>query len=308
MTTRSNSPPSLRSPPDPGAVDWAAPGQRPVSYQTHDLLDTPLQTLAGDDAVKAVLLAQAVQYEIIPRLMLAHRVTSACREQVGERSPAVHAADVAVLAELVLHEDDARVNGCVMALQDRGVSVDAILLHLLPPVARHVGAMWERDLCNFSEVTVALGRLQKILRDLRPLSRCSTHGGDTGLRVLLMPSPGEQHTFGLSLVADCFERAGWDVDTCFMAVPGAEDRVRTTWYDVVGFSLGSAAGLEALHKAIARVRAMSQNHGVPIICGGPLFVLDPAYAHDVDADALVTDAAQAPLVAQQLVATRRTVV
>ncbi len=305
MNTRSTSPPSADS--GTVAAGWQRMDSASSAPGVHDLLGTPLQTLAGDDAVRAVLLAQAVQYEIIPRLMLAHRTAQACSELAAVQSPDVHAEDVAVFAELVLHEDDACVRGCVQALQERGVSVDAILLHLLPPVARHVGAMWERDLCNFSEVTVALGRLQQVLRDLRPPHRPGMDTPSNGLRVLLMPSPGEQHTFGLSLVADCFERAGWEVDTCFMAVQGAEDRVRTIWYDVVGFSLGSAVGLDALHKAIARVRSLSQNPGVSIICGGPLFLLDAVCGDDVAADAIVTDAAQAPVIAQQLVASSRAV-
>ena len=288
--------------------EWAPPplpsGQAPG---IEDLLRTPVNLPSGDDGLRAVLLAKAVEYEIIPRLMLAHRVPEECASHPLTARQSVTPEDVAVFAELVLHEDDRAVRDCVIALRDRGVPIEAIFLDLLSPVARHLGEMWERDLCTFTEVTVGLGRLQKVLRENSAAFGQFNHAGrsEQGRRILLMPCPGEQHTFGLSLVAELFHRAGWDVVTCFLATDAAAVMVRKDWYDVVGFSLGSEAGVPRLRAAMALVRQVSQNPHVSIIAGGPIFLLHPEYGEQIQADAIITEGAQAPSQAEQLVAASR---
>jgi MerR family transcriptional regulator, light-induced transcriptional regulator len=270
-----------------------------------ELLRTAATLPDKEEQLRSVLLAKAVEYEIIPRLMLAHRVPEECATHPLASQQRVTPQDVALFAELVLHEDDRAVRDCVLALRDRGVPIEAIFLDLLSPVARHLGEMWERDLCNFSEVTVGLGRLQKVLRENS--AAFAQHKQDSqgeGRRILLMPCPGEQHTFGLSLVAELFHRAGWDVVTCFLATDAAAVMVKKDWYDVVGFSLGSESGVPQLKAAMALVRQVSQNPHVSIIAGGPIFLVHPEFGEQIEADAIMTDGAKAPALAENLVATR----
>lgn len=272
-----------------------------------DLLRSSIDMPVNEDGLRAVLLSKAVEYEIIPRLMLAHRVPEECASSPIGTNRRVTPEDVAVFAELVLHEDDRAVRDCVIALRDRGVPTEAIFLELLSPVARHLGEMWERDLCTFTEVTVGLGRLQKVLRENSSAGSQFGHGGrgEQSQRILLMPCPGEQHTFGLSLVAELFHRAGWDVVTCFLATDAAATMVQKDWYDVVGFSLGSEAGVPRLRAAMELVRKVSQNPRLPIIAGGPIFLLHPEYGEQIQADAIITNGAHAPSQADKLVAASR---
>lgn len=260
-----------------------------------------------DDGLRSVLLAKAVEYEIIPRLMLAHRVPEECEAHPLMANHRVTPQDVAVFAELVLHEDDQAVRDCVIALRDRGVPIEGIFLDLLSPVARHLGEMWERDLCTFTEVTVGLGRLQKVLREnSAAFGQFSTgEQRERGRRILLMPCPGEQHTFGLSLVAELFHRAGWDVVTCFLATDAAAVMVKKDWYDVIGFSLGSESGVPKLKAAMALVRQVSVNPRISIIAGGPVFILHPEFGEQIGADAVMTDGVKAPAQAEALVAASR---
>lgn len=272
-----------------------------------DLLRASIDMPVNEDGLRAVLLSKAVEYEIIPRLMFAHRVPEECASSPIATNQRVMPEDVAVFAELVLHEDDRAVRDCVIALRDRGVPTEAIFLELLSPVARHLGEMWERDLCTFTEVTVGLGRLQKVLRENSSAGSQFGHGGrsEQSQRILLMPCPGEQHTFGLSLVAELFHRAGWDVVTCFLATDAAATMVKKDWYDVVGFSLGSEAGVPRLRAAMELVRQVSQNPRLPIIAGGPIFLLHPEYGEQIQADAIITNGAHAPSQADKLVAASR---
>ena len=288
--------------------DWVdEPSPRDFLPGIEDLLRTSPTVQAKEDGLRSVLLAKAVEYEIIPRLMLAHRVPEECAAHPLTANQRVTPEDVAVFAELVLHEDDLAVRDCVITLRDRGVPIEAIFLDLLSPVARHLGEMWERDLCSFSEVTVGLGRLQKVLRENSTAFGQFKQAGhsEEGRRILLLPCPGEQHTFGLSLVAELFHRARWDVVTCFLATDAAAVMVKKDWYDVVGFSLGSETGVARLKAAMALVRQVSQNPNVSIIAGGPIFLLHPEYGEQIQADAIITDGVNAPSQAEKLVVASR---
>lgn len=294
----------------PGSMEsWESSASTPSNSPPDigDLLGTTPDPASNDDGLRAVLLAKAVEYEIIPRLMLAHRVPQECAEHPLTSNQRVTAEDVALFAELVLHEDDFVVRDCVISLRDRGVPVESIFLDLLAPVARHLGEMWERDLCTFTEVTVGLGRLQKVLRENSAAfgQFNGSHHSEEGRRILLMPCPGEQHTFGLSVVAEFFHRAGWDVVTSFLATDAAAVMVKKDWYDVVGFSLGSAAGASRLGAAIRLVRQVSQNTRISIICGGPAFQLHPETAAEVTADAIIINGHEAPDQADKLVESSR---
>ncbi|MEO0975132.1 MAG: hypothetical protein AAFX85_18745, partial [Pseudomonadota bacterium] len=94
---------------------------------------------------------------------------------------------------------------------DKGVSVERVFRELLIPTAQYLGVEWERDRLNFAEVTVAMGSLQQLLRELSYDFQGTARAPDLQRSILLAPCPGEQHLFGCLLVAEYFRHAGWDV-------------------------------------------------------------------------------------------------
>ena len=212
--------------------------------------------------------------------------------------------DVQAFAKLVLAPDENVAHACIDAMRSSGISVETIYTDLLAPVARYLGEMWNEDLCDFTEVTVGLGRLQQVLRELSPAFGHSNTSA-SGNRVLLLPGPGEQHTFGLVMVAEFFRRAGWDVGGGPWEA-GADPvvMVQREWFDVVGFSLGNIDQLDDLAACIKSVRASALNKSICVIVGGPLFLANPEYVEYVNADAASTDGAQAPGLATRLLAAR----
>jgi methanogenic corrinoid protein MtbC1 len=257
--------------------------------------------------VRMALLARAIQNEIIPRLMLAHRVPDACLEvpTLPAGTEQVGLGDVENFARIVLSQGEDRVLACVEAMRERGVPVETIYLDLLAPAARYLGELWEQDLCDFTDVTLGLGRLQQVLRELSPvLGQCADYPAN-GPRILLLPAPGEKHTFGLIMVAEFFRRAGWDV----AGGPWEPDAnpavmVRREWFDVVGFSVASDMNLPELGDCIAAVRKASMNPHLGIMVGGPVFTSHPEYVTMVQADCASGDGSQAPLLAKQLISNR----
>jgi methanogenic corrinoid protein MtbC1 len=248
-------------------------------------------------------LARMIEQEIIPRLMLAHRaLPDPVLRQAGP-AYAIGADEVKQFAKLVLsHEEDVAF-GAVQSLRARDVSIERIYLDLLAPTARYLGELWEEDLCNFTDVTVGLGRLQRVLRELSPELGKSVDHPEHGRRVLLLPCPGEQHTFGLVMVAEFFRMASWDVTGgAWAADTDAAALVESEWFDVVGFSLGAAVHLSALTDSVRRVRSATCNRDLIILVGGPLFGVHPEFVAQVGADGMSIDGHEAPVLAESLIA------
>jgi hypothetical protein len=67
-----------------------------------------------------------------------------------------------------------------------------------------------------------------------------TNAFHAGESVLLTIIPGEQHSFGLSMVAEFFRRAGWNLCTGpFSSHQELASLVQNHWFDIVGFSVSS---------------------------------------------------------------------
>lgn len=269
------------------------------------LCDTPRPDLRGLDAANDMgmsRLARTIEEQIIPRLMLAHRALA----ELPVAPPLdleIGADDVKRFARQTLSLDEDEAGAAVHVMRARGVPIERIYLDLLAPTARYLGDLWNDDLCTFTDVTVALGRLQRVLRELSPaLGHGVCHAAE-GRRVLLAPCPGEQHTFGLGMVSDFFRLAGWDVSCGGWG--GAEDAVSvvsSAWFDVVGFSLGGKVHIDVLKREIAAVRRAACNRRIAVIVGGPLFLERPDLADQLGADAVATDGRAAPVLSEALVA------
>lgn len=246
-------------------------------------------------------LAHAIEHEVIPRLMVAHR---AHPDRAGfEPHAPVGEQGVAAFAKLILMPDDSAAWSCIQAMRTRCVPIESIYLDLLAPTARYLGELWMQDLCDFSDVTVGLGRLQRVLRELSHAFGQDAEPTAADRRVLLLPSPGEQHTFGLIMVGEFFRRAGWDVaGGAWQIGDDAIAMVEAERFDIVGFSLGGECHLDALARCIEAVRRSSRNRAVGIMVGGPLFLGHPEYLQRAGADLLATDGRSAPDMAEQLVA------
>ena len=120
-------------------------------------------------------------------------------------------ADVqAFVADIVGDREDA-VAALLDRLRQRGLPVEMLYLDLLAPAARLLGEMWSDDECDFATVTVALGRLQCLLRELSPAFGTEVAHPPNGRRALFAQPRDEQHSFGLSMVAEFFRRDGWEV-------------------------------------------------------------------------------------------------
>jgi methanogenic corrinoid protein MtbC1 len=248
-------------------------------------------------------LQRTIETEIVPRLMLAHRMPAEAPPQPAPSTQST-SAEVERFTMLVITEDTEACEAFVRALRERGAGLEDIYLDLLAPAARRLGVLWEDDQCDFAQVTLGLWRLQNLVFDLSPLLPAPwTERPDGPRRAMLAAAPGSQHTLGLLMVSEFFRRAGWDVWTEPMA--GAQDLVaaaRDAWFDVIGLSIGGAAQVDSLASTVKSLRRASQNPSVGVMVGGPILLLQPELLVTVGADFTAPDARVAVEAAESFVA------
>jgi MerR family transcriptional regulator, light-induced transcriptional regulator len=293
--------PDHDGPPDPDDCGdaWRSPDALMPFFDGTGL--TPQAPVARE---QMSMLLRTVETQIIPRLMLLHRIGPQRSSSPAKTGPSLGERQVNEFTALVLKDQDAACS-FVEGLLLRGVALPAVYLDLLAPAARRLGELWSADLCDFTDVTVGLGRLQCVLRDLSADARAPHGEGVPSQRALLLPVPGEQHTFGLSMVKEFFRQAGWLV---WHELPDNPQRVlalvREHWFDLVGVSIGAERHVDGLTTLIRDLRKRSHNRALLVLVGGPLLLDHPELATRVGADASATDARQAMLQAERLMASR----
>lgn len=264
-----------------------------------------LTLLEGDEAHRRRIdLVRAIEGEVIPRLVMAHRDSQDRRRQRESAIVDLDDRTVEELTRIVLLEDDDTAWGYVQALRSQGASYESLFLDLLAPTARRLGDLWVADVCDFTEVTIGLGRLQSVLRRLSLSAReRAVDRQEPGRRALLAAAPGEQHTFGVLMVAEFMRRGGWDV----AGEPGLSsadivDMVAREWFAVVGLSLYSDRSVDVVAGCIKSIRRASRNRSIGILVGGRVFAEHPELTPLVGADATAADAPRAAIQADNLLA------
>jgi MerR family transcriptional regulator, light-induced transcriptional regulator len=250
-------------------------------------------------SLKPVGVVKTIKTQIIPKIVLALRRTPTPKTpSVEQNSPST----VEQFAMLALGDDDDAAFAYVEGVLTQGVSVESVFLDLLAPAARHLGTLWESDAADFATVTLGVSRLQRIMRRLGESFFNEGGYGHGGESVLLTIIPGEQHSFGLSMVAEFFRRAGWNLCTGpFTSHQELTSLVHNHWFDVVGFSVSSDRRLEELKKDIHDIRRDSRNPHVGIMLGGPMMIAQPGLVAAMGADMMSLDATIAPQQARCLI-------
>ena len=258
--------------------------------------DPRKSTIADEDARRqrlTAILTDLVRRDVVPRLLASHDdaqhsglVVPPAHQPVPADAPTQDA--VIGFTDTLLHGAPGEAAAIVARLRASGIAAHTLCLHLLTASARHLGELWVADRASFADVTVATGQLQDIFRDLAPSIAPPVTGPGAAL---LVATPGEQHSFGLSMLAAFFRQAGWTALT--PKIRNAADiqrRVAGAAFDLLGLSLGAEIHLARLKSCIELARRSTRNRGLVIMVGGPVFVARPELAVLVGADATASDA------------------
>lgn len=243
----------------------------------------------------------SLESDIIPRLVMARGTP--CRFDGSSAPSDVSPDDVAEFVDLLLTHDETAAQAYIEAMQARGYAIEALYLDLLAPSAHLLGRMWEEDLCHFTDVTLAMGQMQRLVRELAPVFQGEKRGRRQGRRMLLTPTVGEQHTFGLYMLAEFVRRTGWEV---WSRTPKSRSElialVRKQWFAVVGISVGSESQFKGVAADIKALRQASANRRLAVMVGGHIFIDQPNLVAQIGADATAVDGPEAARKAETLFA------
>ena len=251
-------------------------------------------------------IGRSMELELIPRLLAHARGMrpDSLSPQLGRTE--ITPADVDQFVTACLSHDEERCPAIVTAFIDAGAPLERICLELLAPAARKLGEQWEDDSVDFLDVTLGLGRMQRVVRDLGRRVAAETPMSEDAGQAFLCGMPEEQHSLGLAMVAEFFVADGWGVT---VGPPlGPEDvlhEVGARWYDVIGLSAGITDRIPRVAELIRQIRGASLNASLAVLVGGRPFIDHPELVATVGADASAPDAAQGPMVARTLVQARR---
>jgi MerR family transcriptional regulator, light-induced transcriptional regulator len=247
------------------------------------------------------LLEQVIDNRIIPRLLLANRNAPPALPQ-SDLTAAKIAERVGEFSDLVINRDGAASVTYFQKMRESGATIEALFQDLLEPTARRLGVLWDEDINDFMDVTRGLNHLQQIVNEFSTEFRDEGRNPISNRRALLMPLPGEHHSFGISLIGEYFRREGWRVwGGPPQSIEDILELVDGQWFDVVGLSASQVAHPEKLEADIRTIRRASHNKHVTIMVGGRIFVTQPDLMAAVGADATAIDGNQAVLQVTELI-------
>lgn len=266
-------------------------------------VDARLASTDGDRRLRDV-----VESEIIPRLVHAHAQPAG---NAHERQ-LIRPAEVEAFTRALLERTPEHAQKLLDFHCGRGIPLESIYLQLFVGAAHLLGAWWESDESNFSQVTLAMTRIHAMLNELSPSFHAGTmrspleRGGER--RILMATLPGQHHTLGLSILSEFFRREGWVV----LAIPSPEPgliqaSLSTHWFDLLALSASLDAEVDDLGSTILAARKTSLNPRLAIMIGGPLLTRQPQLGTTLGADGVSTDAVDALALAQRLVQAQREV-
>lgn len=228
--------------------------------------------------------------DVISRLAI---VKSAPDGQPHPRAPGLVYPDLVESFCAVLLEEDASM--CLRFFEDQLVPIveqRADLYDYISEASRKLGEKWDEDEVSFLQVTIAAGKLYALVRSVAAREPRAPVAGRSIQCALFASVPGEQHTLGVTIAAEVFRTAGWDID---LLISRSHDelleRACMTHPPVVGLSVSNSAGLDTLARLVVALRLASPDTIIAVAAG-------PDINHDVlcamvDLDLVITDARSA---------------
>jgi hypothetical protein len=209
------------------------------------------------------VLLDTIENQIIPQLLLAHR-----SPLISGGAPAdtfdISEEEIERFAELSTGQDMAGLLGRLEGLLREGLPIQNVLLDVIAPAAHLLGEQWLDDELSFSDVTVGLGMLQRLVAVIG--QKVEAPVTKDGL-VVLTAAPGEQHTLSIHVLAELLRSQGWAVHVEPMADEMALlELLGRRSVCAVGFTVSNDALVRRLGPLLERIHALQPS--AQVMLGG----------------------------------------
>lgn len=179
-------------------------------------------------------------------------------------------------------------------------------LLLFERVARSLGDDWCDDTRSFWAVTMAMGRLQVLLRKTLAAAPRPTDANQTGHALLTFPA-GEDHHFGHCVLDEMFRSRGWVTRMLQQDTPSdLAGHLAHHTYDLVCLSWSTGALDHMAEAALSAIDAMPAAERPAVIAGGVASTGNRRWMVRLGVDHVCDTAYGAIGTAESLLADRRT--
>ncbi len=186
---------------------------------------------------------------------------------------------------LITRDGPQKTEQYIAELLNLGMGVDSIVLELIPRIARKLGDQWISDSLSFTEVTIATGRLQKLIYSLDHLFQETRTHAATAHTILVSAAPGSHHTLGPLILSNYFTWAGWNVLSESMPTQRyIETTVASKSLTAIALSVADYDQLDQLPMLIQSIRNKSLNPAIIVLTGGSLYNSDSMSFGHIKAD------------------------
>ena len=181
----------------------------------------------------------------------------------------------------------------------RGVSHIEIYLEVLAPAQVRVGELWHEGRVNTAQEHLATTITLDIMDHLRQGMTTPT---GLGVRVVVTPVEGDQHSVGARMIADLLAMDGWEVDFLGTGTPASDlgEFVRHRSVDLVAISSAMPEFLPNVRAATDVIRRVA-SPGPRIMLGGGALESASLDIKTLGCDAIVGNALEAVCEARRLV-------
>ena len=188
----------------------------------------------------------------------------------------------------------------IAIINDSGLPVRDLYLHVFQPVQREIGRLWQNNEISVAEEHYCTASTQALMAQFYPQILSAAR---VGRKVVVACVGNELHEIGTRMVADFFEMDGWDGIYIGANTPAAAltDLVCRERPHLVALGVTMTYHLGTAAKVIERLRGDERCANVKVIVGGYVFRQHPELWRTLEVDGCADDAAGAVEVGNALV-------
>jgi MerR family transcriptional regulator, light-induced transcriptional regulator len=202
---------------------------------------------------------------------------------------------LAMLVRAVLTGETTALNELLDAFRRFRIPADVAIDVYIPAAVDEIGSAWHDDMIDILDTTVAMARLQNLLRELGRAWRADdAPRGGLPLSVMMVVPVGEQHTLGAMIATSQLRRAG--VSVCVRLAPGedvVDEALSARRFDALFLSIANFESLEHGRKIVKNLRERAGGAGFTVVAGGSVPMDAATVRAAIGADIVTQDVREA---------------
>lgn len=204
---------------------------------------------------------------------------------------------------LLLNREDAI--ALVTTELDLGLSIRDLFHHVIYPVQREVGRLWQENRINVLQEHYCTAATDLLITRLKH----NFQAVPRSVRALAVCPDGEEHSLGIKMFSELLESDGWKVAYMGPKCPLADvlSHIKNHDTDLVAISVATPLNLAKTKELIAGIRSFSRNHTPAILVGGAALNSNPEIERYLQADGVAADVSEGVEIANRLVAQKKLV-